>query len=162
MCGVLGSSDAAFKKGVFRQNVLLEMQGSYASFGSPTYSDDKFYYKQATAGLAYMAFTGQFPNVWDDAFVENLPATSKHAAVQNIRTVVSGNTIKVSGFGGRITRSELFSVDGKRIAAQKALYTGSSCCIFTTADCSKGTYIIKIVGNVGDKTESVVTRVAVQ
>jgi endo-1,4-beta-D-glucanase Y len=162
MCGALGSSDAAFKKGVFRQNVLLEMQGSYASFGSPTYSDDKFYYKQATAGLAYMAFSGQFPNVWEDTFVETLPVASKPVAARNIKVIVSGNTIKVSGFGGRITGMELFSVDGKKSAVQKAFHTGSSCSIATMTDCSKGTYIIKITGNVGEKTASAVTRFALQ
>jgi endo-1,4-beta-D-glucanase Y len=162
MCGALGSSDATFKKGVLRQNVLLEMQGSYASFGSPTFSDDKFYFKQATAGLAYMAFSGQFPNVWDDQFSEISTVASKPVAAKNIKTIVSGNTITVSGFGGTVTGIELFSVHGRNIAVDNAVAAGTSCCVRAQAPLAKGTYIIKIAGTVGQKRASVVTRFAVQ
>jgi endo-1,4-beta-D-glucanase Y len=160
MCGALGSSDAAFKKGVFRQNVLLEMQGSYSSFGSPTYSDDKFYFKQATAGLAYMAITGQFPNVWEDTFVGVLPVTSKPVAAQSIKTTVSGNTVTVNGYP--VGDAEIFSVAGQKIGINAVLTSKCGCTIVPVNRLAKGTFILNLTGKNSDKAGALSTRFVVQ
>jgi endo-1,4-beta-D-glucanase Y len=162
MCGALGSSDAAFKKGVFRQRILLEMQGDYASFGSPTYSDDKFYFKQATAGLAYMAFTGMFPNVWDDTFSDISTVASKPVAARAVKTTVSGSSVTVSGLPAGAAAVELYSVNGQKRAAAGIASSGNSCSINTAGRLAKGTYILTITGNSGDRTHPVVSRFTVQ
>jgi endo-1,4-beta-D-glucanase Y len=162
MCGALGSQEAAFQKGVLRQAVLLEMEGSYSSFGSPTYSDDKFYYKQATAGLAYMAFTGQFPNVWEDVFADVTTVSSKPVFARNLKTVVNGTAITVSGLAGKTSGIGLYSVTGQKIGTGRGASANNSCTIVPEVRLAKGTYILKITGNSGDNGNSVVTRFIVQ
>jgi hypothetical protein len=154
MCGALGSSDAAFKKGVFRQNVLLEMQGSYTSFGSPTYSDDKFYFKQATSGLAYMAITGQFPNVWEDEFSSISTTTSDRPTAKKIKIAVSGTTITLKGFTDAIKQVALFSVNGRKILIDRVVQSKEECSI-TAASLVKGSYIIRYFGNKGADAKSI-------
>lgn len=161
MCGALGSSDQAFKKGVFRQRVLLEMQGDYASFGSPTYSDDKFYYKQATAGLSYMAFTGMFPNVWDDVFSGISTVASKPAATRAIKATVSGTTVTISGLPAGAIGVEIYNVNGQKRAVATAA-SGSSCTITGKDRLAKGTYLVRIAGNSAAASHQAVTRLTLQ
>jgi hypothetical protein len=152
MCGALGSMDNAFQKGVFRQKVLFAMQGDYSFFGSPTYSDDKFYFKQATAGLAYAAFTGQFPNVWGDTFtaVREKKVPSQHPRMSSLIEYKNGRltfypSSRPEGVRIFSLAGEKFSVAGSGISCDQ-----NGCSVVPRRSLSRGTYILTVTYSGGD------------
>jgi hypothetical protein len=147
MCGALGSMESAFQKGVFRQKVLFATQGDYSFFGSPTYSDDKFYFKQATAGLAYAAYTGMFPNVWEDTFsdVKADKTPAKYLPI-NIRVTYANGRVTLSPAPLRTQDIRLFSLSGEKIniASHDISKDRKTCSVVPQKNLSRGTYILRI------------------